>query len=526
MPRGVARKGQGQGVKRKPARLAKASARQERRAPELPAETKPVPSIAPNAELEGHPFAAIFPMLAGEEAREFNAKVKADGVRVPVVLFEGKILDGRNRRRAAQLAGIMCPAEEYVGADALRYVIALNLDRRHLTESQRAMVAAEAEGFMHGGARRGEKLNAAMKREAAAKLVNVAPRSVARAAKVKAKGSPELVEAVRQGKVAVSAAAQAVDLPEADQKHIIAELSAGRASTAKKVLKRGRVKVRNEKLAANIVKEPTRQYAVILTDDEWKHETWSEQGQDRAAVMHYPVSDLEVLKARQLPAFKDAINYMWSVVPFQPEAYEVMKARGFTYRSQFVWHKTPGRLGLGYWSRIEHELLLIGTRGEVPCPAPGDNERSVQPLPKGKHSAKPERFYEIIEKYHAALAGHFIEFNARVRRRGWSAWGNEIGLVEPSVEHLRRELQENRLIEWKGEADASDADATGAEGASDANRGGQLDLSIAPGSGHADDGRRKGARGVSKAARPKAGEAGAAVERNDGIPDFLKRQAS
>lgn len=516
MARGAARKGQGKGPVKS-------------QAPELPAETKPVASIAPDQALEEHPFAAIFPMLAGENAREFNAKVKADGVRVPIVLFENKMLDGRNRRRAAKLAGIMCPAEEYIGKDALRYVIALNLDRRHLTESQRAMVAAEAEGFLHGGARRGEKKpTAAITREQASRLVNVAPRSVASAAKVKAKGSPELVEAVRQGKVTVSEAAKAVDLPEADQKQIIEELSAGRADTAKKVLKRGRVKVRNEKLAARIVKEPTRQYAVILTDDEWKHETWSEQGQDRAAVMHYPVSDLEILKARQLPAFKDAVNYMWSVVPFQPEAYEIMKARGFTYRSQFVWHKVPGRLGLGYWSRIEHELLLIGTRGEVPCPAPGDNERSVQALPRGEHSAKPERFYEIIEKYHADLAGHFIEFNARVRRRGWSAWGNEIGLVEPSVEHLRRELQENRLIEWQGETDASDADTVGAEGVADAD-GAQAGLSLRA-SNNGDSGRRATrGKGVdaklpsARKTRPEAGEVGAAP---DIIPDFLKRQST
>lgn len=428
---------------------------------DIPAETRDIEPLPPGLELPAHPAAEFFPMLEGQEADDFNADIRLHGVNQAVTLIDvgdvRQVLDGRNRRRAAALAGQACPAELYVGSDPVRFVMQRNLRRRHLTDSQKAFAAAEAEGFTHGGRRVNDDGNAdviegrrpvAITREEAAAMTGASVRNVARAAKIKKKGTPDLVDAVRQGRISVAAAVQTLDLPEADQKRVIEEVGAGRAKTAKQVLKRGRVKQRNAALKAKVVAEPVRKYAVILTDDEWSHETWSEQGQDRAAVMHYTTSADEVIKSRILPAADNAVNYMWSTVPHAPLAYEVMAARGFTYRSQFIWWKIyPGnKPGLGYWGRIEHEVLLIGTRGDVPCPAPGDNWRSVQLSFVGEHSRKPEWSYRMIEAYHVGLVGTMIEFNARTRRRGWSAWGNEIGLVEPPIDELEREFRAAPLL--------------------------------------------------------------------------------
>lgn len=511
MARGVARHGQGLGKKRsKPLKPAKrggeGALRQKGLA--IPADTRAIDPLRPDAALEHHPLADIFPMLAGAEADSFNQNIRTHGVSSPVTLYQGRLLDGRNRCRAASLAGQLCPAEEYIGNDPVAFVLARNIERRHLTESQRAAAAAEVEGFTHGGARivdgavsSGEAIAEGaepkpMTREESALATRVSVRSVASAAKVKKK-APDLFEAVRAGLLPVSVAVQAINLQPEERQQVVAEVAAGRAKTAKQVLKRGRVKARNKELARKILAAPTRLYAVVLTDDEWKHETWSEAGQDRAAVMHYPVSDLEVLKARTLPAFDRAVNYMWSVVPFQPEAFEIMRARGFTYRSQFVWWKVGNKLGLGYWARIEHEILLIGTRGDVPCPAPGDNARSVLHAPKGKHSEKPEIAYQIIEKYHRDLAGHFIELNARRRRPGWSAWGNEIGVIEPPAEHLARELERGELLApWNGAGGgrvddggtANRAERVGTELSGAASGSSGVDVSVAPGAGAQVDG--------------------------------------
>jgi N6-adenosine-specific RNA methylase IME4 len=104
-----------------------------------------------------------------------------------------------------------------------------------------------------------------------------------------------------------------------------------------------------------------------------------------------------------------------------PDALRVMAAWGFEFKSSAVWVKD--RVGTGYWFRNAHELLLLGTRGDIPCPAMGDQWESVIDSPVGAHSEKPEEAYELIEAYFPNLPK--IELNARQRRVGWDCWGLE-----------------------------------------------------------------------------------------------------
>ena len=168
--------------------------------------------------LEFHPLANIFPLVEGQEFAELTADIAEHGLHEPIVVYEEKILDGRNRYRACEAAGVDPTFTAYTGDDPVAYVVSLNLRRRHLDESQRAMVAAKLATLKLGDNQHSEGLPIGRGSE----LLNVGARSVARAREVQEHGAPELVRAVERGEVSVSAAADVATLPESEQQEIVA----------------------------------------------------------------------------------------------------------------------------------------------------------------------------------------------------------------------------------------------------------------------------------------------------------------
>lgn len=168
-----------------------------------------------------HDLARLFPLLDKAAADELMADIRVNGVREPIVIYEGHILDGRNRYHAARELGVTYPVAEYVGADPLGYVISLNLRRRHLTESQRAIVAAKLAKLPAHRPEKGADLHPSA--AAAGQMLNVSERSVKSAQAVVRTGSPALVQSVETGHVSVSAAAEVARLPESEQAEIVAQ---------------------------------------------------------------------------------------------------------------------------------------------------------------------------------------------------------------------------------------------------------------------------------------------------------------
>lgn len=171
---------------------------------------------------------------------------------------------------------------------------------------------------------------------------------------------------------------------------------------------------------------PDARFGLIYADPEWKFEVYSEEtGMDRSPANHYPVSSLEEIAARDIPSIsaEDCVLWLWSTVPMLGHAIRLMEDNwGFTYKSNYTWVKDKS--ATGYWSKNKHEHLLIGTRGKIPCPAPGTQWESVIQAAVTAHSAKPEIFLEMLEEYYPTIPK--IELNRRgPARDGWSAWGNE-----------------------------------------------------------------------------------------------------
>lgn len=175
------------------------------------------------ADLEFHPVADIFPMMSDREFIDLVDDIREHGLREPVWLHaDGRIIDGRNRYNACRRLGEEVEFRTYAGDDEglVPFVLSLNLHRRHLDESQRAMVAARIANM-----RQGERTDlaeiSARSQSAAADLLNVSRDSVTKAKRVQDQGSPALVSAVDSGQVAVSTAAVLTDLPAAEQRDLI-----------------------------------------------------------------------------------------------------------------------------------------------------------------------------------------------------------------------------------------------------------------------------------------------------------------
>jgi N6-adenosine-specific RNA methylase IME4 len=187
---------------------------------------------------------------------------------------------------------------------------------------------------------------------------------------------------------------------------------------------------RERATADRILALPDKKYGVLNADPEWRDEVWSrDTGLDRAPDNHYSTSPEDIIKSRPVAsiAADDSVLFLWATIQHLAIAMEVMKAWGFEYKSHLIWRKPS--IGLGRWIRSVHELLLIGTRGKIPAPAPGTQWDSVIDAARGEHSAKPEIFYELIEAYFPNLPK--IELNLRgLPRSGWDGWGFEAKAAE------------------------------------------------------------------------------------------------
>ena len=183
---------------------------------------------------EFHEAANIFP-IDQENIQSLAEDIKKNGQQIPIELLDGKILDGRRRSMACQVAGVQPVTREVSPEDPVAYVLSLNLHRRHLTPSQASMCAArareiyerEAKERQQGG--QGGKLlpanlpeaNKGDARDLAGKAFGVSGKSVDHAKRVIEKGIPELAQAVDSGRIAVSTAAVIAADPPEDQKAAI-----------------------------------------------------------------------------------------------------------------------------------------------------------------------------------------------------------------------------------------------------------------------------------------------------------------
>lgn len=383
-----------------------------------------------------HPVADLFPMLTGDEFAELTEDVRQHGLLEPIWLHpDGRIVDGRNRYKACRAAGVEPRFRTWDGNGSLvEFVVSLNLHRRHLTSSQRAMSALDAEPLLAEEAaerkrelgrkaalkqhrpeqseslledeRVGQKIDrpsdpmAGRANSQAAKMLGTNRQYVADAKKLAAE-RPDLAVRVKSGEMSIPQANAAVKAEKAQAK-------------------RTEQRERTAALASKEVPALDRKYAVIYADPPWRYDFSPTDA--RAIENQYPTMDTADIAALDVPAADDAVLFMWATNPKLTQAFEVLKGWGFEYVTNMVWVKD--RIGMGYYARSRHELLLIAKRGQLATPEPSNRPNSVIQAKRGRHSAKPDEVYDLLEQMYPGLPK--VELFCRTPREGWDAWGNEV----------------------------------------------------------------------------------------------------
>jgi N6-adenosine-specific RNA methylase IME4 len=188
-------------------------------------------------------------------------------------------------------------------------------------------------------------------------------------------------------------------------------------------------------VASDMFHEIAGQFGTILIDPPWRFTNRTGKvGPEHWRLRRYQTMSFEEianLSVEKLALPKSHL-YLWCPNALLLEALTIMKAWGFTYKTNIVWYKVrkdggPDGRGVGFYFRNVTELLLFGVKGKLRTLAPGRRQVNILISRKQEHSRKPDAMYDLIEK---CSPGPFLELFARERVEGWTQWGDELDTYE------------------------------------------------------------------------------------------------
>ena len=177
-----------------------------------------------------------------------------------------------------------------------------------------------------------------------------------------------------------------------------------------------------------------KKYQVIYCDPPWQYDF--SKSDSRKIENQYPTLSLQEIKNLRydwdFEWDENAVMYMWATAPKLKEALDLMATWDFKYKTHAIWDKQI--IGMGYWFRGQHELLLVGVRGKFSPPEPKLRYSSVMSYKRGQHSKKPFEVREMIYSSFPDL--NRIELFAREKAAGWDSWGNQISTEEKYIQDI------------------------------------------------------------------------------------------
>jgi N6-adenosine-specific RNA methylase IME4/ParB-like chromosome segregation protein Spo0J len=379
-----------------------------------------------------HALADLFPLMEGEAFEEFCASIKEHGLLNPIIVSDGVVLDGRNRRRACEKLGIEPSYVEFstlgLSCTPEEYIWQQNIARRHLTDDQRAVIAVQRRDQISAAAKerqltgkgadgsggRGKRKNPPLEsaegldrganetRSKLAKMAHVRRNKIDVATKVMS-ASPALAEKVKSGATTLTAATREL-----------------RESKRENRREENRQKVAQAPDPASLLESATR-FATIVIDPPWD---WGDEGdinQLGRAKPDYATMTFDqvlVLPVDKLADY-DSHIYVWSTNRSLPKCFLLLEHWGFRYVTTLCWVKP--HYGMGNYFRGQSEHVLFGVRGSQMLKR--KDVGTVFHAERGKgHSAKPPEFLDLVE---SCSPGPYLEMFGRLKRKGWTSWGED-----------------------------------------------------------------------------------------------------
>lgn len=367
-------------------------------------------------------FKNLIPALSAEEYAQLEANILNEGIREPIITWNGYIIDGHNRYDIATRFDLeyKTTSKHFETEESVKEWMILNqFGRRNLSNYQRSVLALQLEEVFSKKAKEKEyerkttfvksqksNLETVNTNKEISKLSGIGQQTISRVKVIQEKAPEEIKQKLATGEVSINAAYKEIKKEE------------------KKTQRIEEINKQLIEIETGNMPELEGLFDVISVDPPWNYEGENKKitsfdSVGRRVANPYPEMSTEEIKKIELPLKKDSIVFLWTTHKFLPDAFEILKEWNLQYKATLVWNKE--KMGMGAWFRMQCEFCLVGIKGKPYFE--NTKYRDILTEARREHSRKPDCFFSMIEEI---TLGRRLEYFSREKRNGWEVFGNDI----------------------------------------------------------------------------------------------------